>query len=283
MRPRNTLTSPALARWIGVTLIGTGILGLLLSLASMTFVMIAGATAEGALIRELDTFDKALAATSDGLTVADRALADTHSTLAALSATLNNATITITETQPMIGALQDLTGEGLPETIASTHQALTSAQETAQIIDGVLGSIPFVGSRYSPEVPLNVAIGQVADSLTELPTSLEEVSAGLGKASDNIGTIATNVGEVSAGIAAIAQSVSEAAVVVEQYEVVVGDLRGEVAAVRAAAPGWITMVRLGLTVLLIWLGLAQISLLFQGWELLGRGAKAAEEVGEELS
>lgn len=267
---------PALARWIGVTLMVTGVLGLLISLSGLIFVAIAGAAAEEALIRKLDTFDKALVATSDGLAIADSALAETRSTLIALGTALDNATTAISETQPMIARLHDLTGEDLPETIGSTRQALTSAQATAQIVDRVLSAAAIFGVPYNPEVPLGVAIGQVSDSLADLPADLEEVSIGLGTASDNIGQVASDMEKVSAGVTAIARSAGEATMVVNEYQVVVRDLRGEIAAIREEAPLWITLVRLGLTLLLVWLGLAQVGLLSQGWEMLGRGAKGVE-------
>lgn len=281
MRLNPPPSAPTLARWIGVTLIVAGSLGLLLSLSGLIFVTIAGSAAEGALSRELDIFDQALTTTSDGLAIADSTLANSRNTLAALSATLDQATTAITETQPMLASLEELTGEGLPATIGSTRQALASAQATAQIVDRALSAAAIFGVPYNPEVPLGVAIGQVSDSLADLPADLEEVSVGLGTANDNVGQLASELKQVSAEITTIARSVGEASAVVEQYQGVVDDLRGEIAAIREGAPLWIMLVRLGLTLLLIWLGLAQVGLLSQGWERLGRGGARTGEARQE--
>ncbi|MEI8165488.1 MAG: hypothetical protein WCG26_03880 [Chloroflexales bacterium] len=267
MRPKMPMP-PALARWIGATLIGAGLLGLLLSLAGLIFVVSVGTAAEGALMRELTTLDQALAATSDGLTVADSTLADTRRTLTALGTTLDDATTALTATMPTVIALKDLTGTSLPQTLGTTRQALASAQATAKVVDDVLRTVAMFGVAYDPAVPLNVALGQVADSLGELPTTLGEMSAGLGTAHTQLGLVASDLGEVSAGVASITTSVNAAATVVGHYQTVVGNLRGEVAAVREAAPGWMMLTRGGLILLLIWLGLAQIGLLTQGWALL---------------
>lgn len=272
-RPKTRIPWP---RVIGGTLIGAGILGMLISLAGLIFVAVASATAEAALMRELSTLDQALAATSDGLSIADSTLGETSSALESLSITLSSATRAITETQPALGALEDLTGSSLPGTIGATREALASAQETARLIDNVLGSVPFIGLAYNPEIPLNVAIGGVSDSLAELPASLEEVAAGIGTSSENLTTIASDLGEVTAGLEAIAASVGEATTVIDQYQAIVSDLRAEVAAVREAAPGWINAVRIGLMLLMLWLALAQIGLLSQGWELWSAPAQPKE-------
>lgn len=257
-------------RVLGITLISTGILGLVISIAGLIFVAIAGSAASGALSRELNTLDRALAATNDGLVVADSSLAEARTTLSSLSTTLEGATRAISDTQPTLAALEDLTGEGLPETIGSTRQALASAEEAARSAEGVLRGLNFFGLNYSPEVPLDVAIGEVSDSLGALNPSLAEVSLGLGTAGENLAIVADDLAEVAAGLDAIASSMGEATAVIEQYQSVVGDLRGELEAVREAAPGWITAARVGLSLLLIWLGFAQVGPLTQGWALVQR-------------
>jgi methyl-accepting chemotaxis protein len=236
-------------RVIGMTLIATGVLGLLISLTGLVFIG---------------------TATDDGLDVAAAALSDTERTLSSLSVTIADATVAISETQPSLAALQRLTGEQLPQTIGETRQALDSAGETARVVDGVLSALSFLGVNYNPEVPLDVALARVSESLAEVPNDLVEVSRGVERASANLDDLVADLGEVADGLDAIARSVDEASGVVEQYKTVVGDLRGEVAAVQEAAPGWITAVQWGLFLLLAWLALAQIGLLTQGWEILER-------------
>lgn len=257
-------------RVIGMTLLATGVLGLLISLTGLVFIGTAAGTARRALARELATLDQALTATDDGLDVAAAALSDTNRTLNSLSATLIDATTAISETQPSLAALQRVTGEQLPQTIGETRQALDSAGETARVIDGVLRALSFLGVSYNPEVPLDEALGRVSESLADVPGDLAEISSGVQQASGNLDSLVSDLSEVADGLDAIAVSVDEASGVVDQYKDVVDSLRSEVAAVQEAAPGWITMVQWGLFLLLAWLGLAQIGLLTQGWEMLER-------------
>lgn len=262
-------------RLLGGVLIATGLLGILLSFAGMVFTARAGIAAQQALSRQLTTLDRALTATAEGLTIADTALTDAERTLGALSDTIGEATQAISETAPTLDTLQDLTGTSLPASITSTREALDSARETARVADRVLGALSFLGLDYNPEVPLNVAIGRVSDSLAPVPAELANVSAGLTTAETSLAQVTANLQDVGEGIDAIAVSVRESAGVVEQYQEVVDDLRGEVAAVAEAAPGWIGWLRWGSFTLLVWMALANIGLLAQGWELAGRGQAAA--------
>lgn len=260
---------PALARWIGAVLVGAGFLGLLISATGLFLVATVGTTAEAALERQLEALDKALLATSDGLAVAESSIAEARLALASLSATVDNVNRAIGDTQPTIDRLQEITGTGIPQTIDSTRQALASAQETARIADGVLGTVAIFGLRYDPDVPLNVAIEQVSASLGELPASLEQVSAGLETTNENMATVAGDLTRVARNIDAIGANVGEAAAVVDQYQVIVGDLRDDLATLREAVPFWLLSIRSMTILMLIWLALAQVGLLTQGWQLMG--------------
>ena len=273
-----TVTDPPRLRWprfVGGALLATGVLGILISMAGMVFVGLAGARAERALSRELVTLDTALLATADGLTVAGDALVSVEGTLGSLGATLSDATASISDTQPTLATIQNLTGTSLPATIRETQVALDSAQIAANAAEDVLGSLRFLGVRYSPEVPLGTAIGRVGTSLADVPDDLIEVATGLDVASANLTQLTANLAEVAEGIDAIRASVDDSTAVVAQYQTIVEDLRAEVTLVQRDAPGWIATVRWGLYVALIWLALAQIGLLAQGWELLGRAESEA--------
>jgi hypothetical protein len=263
-------------RLVGGALIAAGLLGILLSFAGMVFVAVAGGAAQRALTRELTTLDRALAATGEGLTIAETTLNDAERTLDSLGAAISDATRAISDTGPALDSLRGLTGTTLPQAIGSTRQALGSAQETARVADRVLGALSFLGLDYSPEVPLNVAIGRVSESLAPLPADLANVSNGLDAADANLAELTASLGEVGAGVEGIREGVGDALGVVDQYQEIVGDLRGEVAGVAETAPGWIGWARLWSFLFLSAIALGQIGLLAQGWELLGR----AEAEGE---
>jgi hypothetical protein len=72
----------------------------------------------------------------------------------------------------------------------------------------------------------------------------------------------------------IGASMADAESVLAKYQEIVGELRGEVAKVRRDLPGWLSALRLGISLVLLWLGIAQIGLLTQGWELIQRSRAA---------
>lgn len=268
---------PLWNRAIGIALIGAGVFGLLFSIIGLVVALRTLAALGAVVNNELDVVDRALATTGDGLGVAATSLTRAQSTVGTLRDTLGNTSVAITDTLPTLDTLTTLTGITLPATLKSTQQALGSARATAEVADAVLGAIGsfnlLSSATYNPEVPLNVAIGQVSDSLNSLPPSLATVEDGLRDARGNLGIINSNVGDLATGVSQIGTSVGDAQLVVGQYQTLVSDLRREVARVRLAAPRWLNAASWGVTLALIWLALAQIGLLTQGWELVQRARK----------
>ncbi|PDW01581.1 hypothetical protein [Candidatus Viridilinea mediisalina] len=260
-----------LARAIGIVLLATAALGLLLSAVGLLATFSLTRQAEMRLLGALEALDEALQVTSEGLDVAHVALVDTNETLTSLSQTFVSVSRTITETRPIIGTLASVSSQDLPQTINATRQTLATAQETAQVVDGVLGALNIFGLRYSPEQTLSSAIGNVSSSLATLPVALNEVATGLQQANRNLAIVADDLNTVTSGLDSIALSVNETTNVITRYQAVVDELQGEVVALQADVPGWFTAVRLVMSMLLLWLALAQLVLITRGWELLSEG------------
>jgi methyl-accepting chemotaxis protein len=263
-----------LTRAAGVALITAGVAGVLFSVIGLVVVSRALSNIQATASHRIDTLDRALAATGDGLVVARDALDRTGATVQSLHTTIDGASQAITDTLPALDRVGILVGEDLPTTITSTRSALASAQETARVADELLATISqfqLIGAEvYNPDVPLNVAIGQVADNLNDLPKSLRDVQSDLRQAAGNLGTINAQIGDVAGSMSDIGTSMADAEAVIAKYQGIVGELRDVVAGVRRDLPGWLSAIRLGVSLLLIWLGIAQIGLLTQGWELIQR-------------
>lgn len=266
-----------LSRIAGIALILGGTAGLILSVAGLVVIMQLVPRAQAALNHELDVIDRALSATSAGLGVADTSLGRADTTVGSLQTTLGSTGEALTATLPTLNTLNTLTSQTLPTTIESTQQALGSARETARIADSILGAISALRllptETYNPEVPLNVAIGQVSSSLDGLPQSLRDIGGGLTIASTNLQVVKADLDSVSSDIGTINASLKEARSVIGQYQDVIADLQAEVSGVRAAAPVWLNAAAWGVALILIWLGIAQIGLLTQGWELIQRSRR----------
>lgn len=262
---------PRQRRIAGMLLMASAVLGLLISLAGVISVNYAGVALRSGLGRQLNTLEQALDATSEGLDLAEASLVEAERTVGNLSATVASASRAVSDTQPGLAAVETLSGERLPATIASTRQALDSAAETARAVDAVLRALSIFGLPYNPDVPLNAAIEGVAETLDDVPPALGEIAAGISTARKNTTAIAGDLTAVATGLEALSANLGSARGVVGQYEEVVGELQRAVARIRASAPFWIGLFQVGATLLLIWLALAQPGLLLQGWDLYQQG------------
>jgi methyl-accepting chemotaxis protein len=275
-----------LTRMAGVMLIVAGIAGVLFSVIALVVFSRVLSDVQTAADRRIIQLDRALAATGDGLVVAQDSLDRAEVTMRSLRTTIDGASQAITDTLPALDRVGVLIGEDLPTTITSTRSALASAQETARVADGLLSTISqfqLIGAEiYNPEVPLNVAISQVADSLTGLPESLVRMRGDLRQTAGNLGEVNAQISSVAGNMDDIGASMADAETVITKYQGIVGDLRGELVEVRRDLPGWLRAVQVGVSLVLIWLGIAQIGLLTQGWELIlrSRARPAAEQASE---
>jgi methyl-accepting chemotaxis protein len=269
-----------LSRLLGYTLILAAILGLAVSAWSLTKIWrVKGPFAESAQA-DLTLLQATLSATKDGLATASETLITTQESVASLVSTLDSVADSIEDTTPVIESLSRLIDADLPATILSTRRSIVSAQTSARLIDDILGSltsIPLLGlSRYSPQVPLNVALGQVATSLAEIPGSLYEMEAGMEATRRNVVLIEIQIRDISYQVNLLNSSLEEASMVISSYETVLDELVARTAYIQTNLAKWVNSTVTFLTIILIWLAIAQLGLFAQGLDLIrGRPADLA--------
>jgi hypothetical protein len=76
-------------------------------------------------------------------------------------------------------------------------------------------------------------------------------------------TMAQDIGQVDTNL-------QDARSVLEQYQQIVQDLQTMLSSARRSLPDWLTGVQVAVSLVLIWLGISQLGLITQGWELIGR-------------
>ena len=263
-----------LAVAIGSALLIAGILGLGLSIGGLVILPRLERQIETVAADQLEILDRALAATADGLTTAQASLDQAAEALDSLESVMGSVGQAISDTAPVLDVATDLLSEQLPTTIESTQETLTAVATSAQIVDDILvglSAIPLLGlDRYNPDVPLRQGFQDVADGLEGIPGLLlaagEGLSAGAGSLQD-----------IEAGFAAMGQDIGEAGTSLESaqsvlgdYQEIVSDLQTTLSSVGGSLPGWLRTLRWSLTLVLVWLGVAQLGLITRGWELLGR-------------
>ncbi|MFN2183730.1 MAG: hypothetical protein ACK2UU_07055 [Anaerolineae bacterium] len=258
----------------GSALIIAGILGLGLSIGGLFVLPRLEQQIETVAADQLEILDRALAATADGLTTAQGSLDQTAAALDSLEVIMGSVGQAISDTAPVLDVATDLLSEQLPTTIESTQETLTSVATSAQIVDDILGglsAIPLLGlDRYSPEVPLHQGFQDVADGLDGIPELLLTAGDGLSAGAEGLQDIESGFAAMGQGIGEAGTSLESAQSVLEDYQEIVSDLQETLSSVGESLPGWLHTLRWSLTLVLVWLGVAQLGLITQGWDLLRR-------------
>jgi methyl-accepting chemotaxis protein len=274
---RRTTMRRILVRIIGISLIVAGILGLVFSAVALVALIRVQKNVEAAAAQQLDLMQRALVATHDGLQVADTSLGQASDTVRSLEATIGGMASTVEGALPAFDAVSGLLGESLPSTVETAQQTLRSAATGAGFIDDFLkavSAIPFIGTMaYTPEESLSQGLGTTADSLDGIPAALRSAQSGLTATSTNLPALGGLFGEIANNVGQIAASLDTGLSVLTQYQGVIADLQKSVAWVQQALPDWLRWLRWGVSLLLIWLGVAQFALITQGWELVGRSRR----------
>ena len=122
---------------------------------------------------------------------------------------------------------------------------------------------------------------EVSSSLNDVPASLEAAEVGLSETSGSLVQVKDDFDVMAASIGEISTSLDSAQSVLDQYQGVVGGLQDQLGSLRRSLPKWLHLARLGLSLILIWLGIAQIGLMTQGWDLIDRSRRRRGPAGPE--
>lgn len=259
-------------RIIGYALIFSAILGAVISIGGIYAIWHFKAPLTKAANSSLDLLSTTLTSTQEGLNLAEQAVQTASANVDALEIAVATLAKTITDTRPLIVSLAQLVGDELPTSVQVAQTSLDTAQSSAKIIDDllrVLTSIPFFpGERYNPAVPLNVALGQVSDSLDALPESFNNMDSSLKKTADNLIIMKNDVELIAVNIKQVSASLEASRQVVVQYQTVTSDLLTKVTNIQLRLPFWINLTAWIATLVLVWLASAQLGLFLQGREIL---------------
>lgn len=263
-----------LGRVAGVALMAAGALGLVICIVGLFLIPRVEARVQSVVMEQLEVIDRALTNTAQGLDLAETSMAQANTVLESVADVAEGVGQAVSNTVPTLDAVSELLGEGLPATIESTQESLASAATSAELVDNVLATltaIPLLGiNRYSPDVPLHQSLEEIGTSLDEIPPSLTKAQEGLTSSRGDLQGLGEEITSMAADIGQVRANLESAGAVLVEYQTIVAESLDLVASVRASLPTWLRTLRWGLSLALIWLGMAQIGLITQGWELIGR-------------
>jgi uncharacterized protein YoxC len=276
-----------LMRIAGIALIVAGIAGLIFSVAGIIVLVQVEKRTEQTVLQKLDLIDQVLATTADGLVVANEMMGQAAGSASTLETTINNVGQSVGDTVPMMDSVGQLLGETLPAAIETAQDTLRSISNSAQLVDDILivvSSLPFLNlENYNPEVPLSSGFSDVADDLDQIPRTLGSMEQDLATTTKNLGVLEQDFQTMANDIGRVTNSLESAESILVEYQDIVAELQVQVESVRQQVPRWLRLLQLGISLGLVWLGIAQIGLITQGFELIGRGRRGDDLLGGKPS
>lgn len=262
----------AFARIAGILLILTGITGIIIMAAGLYWTLFVLPETYQDIQRNVRLLNDTLDTTSEGLILAEDSLETSIASITTLETTVTATGRSIRDTTPMLETMVLLARDDLPATVASAQLSIEAAQDSAEIIDGVLSflsGLPLVPRNlYNPPVPLHIALGQVSESMENIPESLETIEASLTTTGLNLVTIESDIYLIAADINEINASMVEARAVIYEYQILIDDLQIRTSNLENNLPDTFNMLTLLLTVIFIWAGISQIGFLLLGISIL---------------
>lgn len=278
-----------LERIIGVVLTLVAGIGLIVNIAALVFLPGLEATIQAQLANTVTVLNSTLVTTTQGMDVVTLSLDNAQDTLGAVEGTTRSVGVTLADTIPAVGAVSDLAENSLPDTIAGTREAMQVAADSAAGIDVVLAALADVnilgaglGITYDPETSLAASLNRVNESLEPLESSFDEIATSLSTAEGNLQEVNVQITGVADSLAQFDSTVDQAKDVTAQYKNVIVQQQQVLQTVETQVlPGvryglWAIMALLG------WLAVAQLGLLAQGLEMIGRSGRrmANKPVGD---
>jgi hypothetical protein len=265
--------NPWVKKTLGTLLVSVSIIGLLISLFLLVEVWHQRKPVLANLQSSLTILSSTLQTTDEGLSIIELAVNNAYTS----TVSLDDATLSLAQSIHDVSLLADsaatLVGEDLITTITNTQTALASAQASAEVIDNLLNtlaSIPLIGIDYNPPVPLNVALGQVSDSLDPLPASLKKIQTDLITSQGDLQDLEEQVIVLNQKLTSITQNLILAQAVIDNYQTEVAQLKTWVQTGQDSLPKWIMSLSWLLTIIIVWLAATQIGTLLQGIDLLAQ-------------
>jgi methyl-accepting chemotaxis protein len=258
-------------RIIGIVLIAIAAISLLVSLWGLIQIWMMRQPVADAAIAGVDLFAETLDTTSEALKVTSESLQSASDTVTTIERTSLSVAQTMGTTRTTVGAFANLMGKDLPTSIDATRTALKSAQSSAIVVDNVLttlSKIPLINIRYNPDVPLNVALGDVAKSLDNLPPTFSTIERNLNTTGNSLDQVVTNLNELPRTTQQIQRNIADARKVVTRYQGQVDGLQKLIKPIRSSLASALTAITLGLTFLVFWLSVVQVQVLLKGSELV---------------
>ncbi len=255
----------------GIGLIVLAVLGLLVSAFALVQVWtlrlpVANQIYEGLLVAE-----KIANTTSSGLDVIDDSLTNVKKSITTLEESTLAMAQSMRDTSKLIDSFSDLFKGDLKKTLENTKISLVAAQSSALIIDNLLyglSRIPLLGIEYAPPKPLNKALKEIGETLTDMPDSMEEISGSLSESNTSLLSLKNGIDEIAVSLAGFQSDLTAAQSVVDDYQANMHEIKTSIANAQEKIFNWSIWFAIILTITILVIAVAQVAAILQGYEMM---------------
>lgn len=255
----------------GIGLIVLAVLGLLVSAFALVQVWtlrlpVANQIYDGLLVAE-----KIANTTSSGLDVIDDSLTNVKKSITTLEESTLAMAQSMRDTSKLIDSFSDLFKGDLKKTLENTKISLVAAQSSALIIDNLLyglSRIPLLGIEYAPPKPLNKALKEIGETLTDMPDSMEEISGSLSESNTSLLSLKNGIDEIAVSLAGFQSDLTAAQTVVDDYQANMHEIKTSIANAQEKIFNWSIWFAIILTITILVIAVAQVAAILQGYEMM---------------
>jgi hypothetical protein len=258
-------------RVIGMVLVAIAAIGLFISGWGLIQIWAMRQPVTDAAVASVDLFAETVDNTSDALKVTSESLQSASDSVTMIERTSLSVAQTMSTTRTTVGSFATLMAKDMPTSIDATRTALKSAQTSAVVVDNVLTTlsrVPLINIRYNPDVPLNVALGNVASSLDNLPPTFGKIERDLNATGTSLDQVIADLTNLPKTIRPVQVNIADTQKVIARYQRQVDGLQKLIQPIKPSLATLLTVITLGLTFLVFWLGVLQMQVLLKGLELV---------------
>ena len=264
-------------RVVGIVLILGALAGLVVNIAGLTVVPRVEEQVQSGVQEALNDFDNTLTTIADGLKVVDSSLENAEKTLDVAVTTTHDVAKAVDETVPLLNTVGALTGKELPFIVTSTQDSLAAAEQGAQTVElllNTLNTIPLLNiPPYDPPVPLNQSLKNISSSLEPLGDSFSQIEQNLKDGSQSIEQVTDDINQLADTLAEVDETLIEAKGVSTQFQDALNQQKEIINTLQSNIEPAIMWTSRAVSLVLIWLVIAQLGLLWQGFEMVGRSRR----------
>ncbi|MCP4426776.1 MAG: hypothetical protein GY803_19980 [Chloroflexi bacterium] len=268
---------------IGILIILISLIGVALSIGgTMKVPDILDAIAAG-LDSTLSLTVESLDTVQDSLVLAKATVDEANKGLDSVTVLAADLGTTIEETRPLLDEITAVTSDDIPDSIETMQAAIPNMAEAAAVIDSTLVTLSRfridekilgielkydLGIDYDPSVPFDETVYDLGSSMDGLPERLESLATELAVADENLAVISEDMDSIAGDLEGINEQIAEIPTLLDEYVGIVTELSDAIRQSRSQTQTYFDAIKLGVTIILVWLGLMQLAPLYLGLELL---------------